>query len=190
MVMQKKKVEIIRFLIVFCLFMTACSANNGSLLNSSVPSPVEVNASTEESITNGSRQQSISDGITSDKINISKITPNEALCIAKVVIDGNTSYVIELSEKSGGALFTALNQSDDVISSNGVTWLHMSMKESYGENPFSATIPFPLSNLIDEDDLLADGVYYLYVGSMGDELTDINISIIGSGSNAEIELIK
>lgn len=102
--MQKKKVEIIRFLIVFCLFMTACSANNGSLLNSSVPSPVEVNASTEESITNGSRQQSISDGITSDKINISKITPNEALCIAKVVIDGNTSYVIELSEKSGGSL--------------------------------------------------------------------------------------
>lgn len=193
--MQKKKVEIIGFLIVFCLLITACSANNGNGLVESIPSHVEVNVSAEESTPNNSSQQLInvnksSDVITPDTVYIAKITPSEAICIAKVVISDNTSYTIKLSEESGGALFTALNKTDDVISSNGVKWLHMSIKESFGENPFSSTIPLPLSNLIDEDDLLTEGVYYLYVGSMGDELTDVNISIVGSGSGAEVELIK
>lgn len=92
---------------------------------------------------------------------IETIGANEAVCIGKIELKGDSVYEISASAESGEKIFVALNESDNVNSYKGIEWKQFT---GISENQIQAQFTD-----------LQTGTFYVYVGNTGQKPL-INVS--------------
>lgn|GEM_PF-3251688 len=126
------------------------------------------------------------DGTASDGAYIAEIAPGEAFPVAKVVMGGDNSYIVEVTSESGSGfrIYSGLRREyAERVSQSGQWYFYTTYMYGY-EGPYINTIPSA------GRDVNLDGEYYLYVGNhSGELLTGVKVSVIESGSTAATEFL-
>ena len=124
--------------------------------------------------------------ITSGSVFIAEIAPGLALPVARLIMGGDNSYTVEVTQVSDVAVFSGLQQEYVEYSSQSGRWRYFMIDNINRPNPYINLLPHPDSRLE------IDGVYNLYIGngSKEDILTGVEINIVGTGTNAKIEFLR
>ena len=105
-----------------------------------------------------------SSGLNNIDISIDNIPANKVVCVGKIEIVKGSEYLVNITSKTGSYILVALNESDKLTDVQGIEW-----KQYYGNSGNVIEAKFTDANI---------GVFYVYVGSKGDELAEVKGTIL------------
>lgn len=93
------------------------------------------------------------------KFSIDNIDSKEVSCIGRIELKTDSNFLIDVSAKSGENIFVALNKSDDIEKAQGTEWKqYYEVAQSDIQKNFTG---------------VEAGIFYVYVGTKGDGLAEV-----------------
>lgn len=94
---------------------------------------------------------------------INNIQSNKVVCVGKIEIIKGSEFLINITSEFGSNIFVALNELDNITNAQGIEW-----KQYHGNKGKEIETKFTDTNI---------GTFYVYVGSKGNSLKNVLVSI-------------